>query len=72
MNKCQSTKCQCRRIGSDKILRFEDTVIFISCLFKGSFEKHKHSVKNLKNFEIFSLKFLTFINKYKHNAPKSY
>ncbi|CAD8089638.1 unnamed protein product [Paramecium sonneborni] len=72
MNRCHSTKCQCRKIGSFKILLFDETVLLISCLFKGSFEKHKQNCQDLRVFEIFSLKFLTFINKYKHNAPKTY
>ncbi|CAK93063.1 unnamed protein product (macronuclear) [Paramecium tetraurelia] len=72
MNRCNSTKCQCRKIGSQKILLFDETVLLISCLFKGSFEKHKLNYQDLRVFEIFSLKFLTFINKYKHNAPKTY
>ncbi|CAD8081922.1 unnamed protein product [Paramecium primaurelia] len=71
-NRCNSTKCQCRKIEPSKILQFNQIVIMISCLFKGSFEKYKHHQLNLRVFEIFSLKFLTFINKYKHNAPKSY
>ncbi|CAD8168384.1 unnamed protein product [Paramecium octaurelia] len=71
-NRCNSTKCQCRKIEPQKILQFNQIVIMISCLFKGSFEKYKHNQSNLRVFEIFSLKFLTFINKYKHNAPKSY
>ncbi|CAD8064716.1 unnamed protein product [Paramecium primaurelia] len=72
MNRCNSSKCQCKRIGSSKILLFDQTVLLISCLFKGSFEKHKQNLQDLRVFEIFSLKFLTFINKYKHNAPKTY
>ncbi|CAK73653.1 unnamed protein product (macronuclear) [Paramecium tetraurelia] len=72
MNRCNSTKCQCKKIGSSKILLFDQTVLLISCLFKGSFEKHKQNSQDLRVFEIFSLKFLTFINKYKHNAPKTY
>ncbi|CAD8088545.1 unnamed protein product [Paramecium primaurelia] len=68
-NRCQSIKCQCKKFGASGILRWDDAVILTSCLFRIGFEKHKNDSKNL---EIYSLKFLTFINKYRNNAPKSY
>ncbi|CAD8178662.1 unnamed protein product [Paramecium pentaurelia] len=69
LNRCQSIKCQCKKIGAGGVLRQEDAVILTSCLFRIGFEKHRNDQKNL---EIYSLKFLTFINKYRNNAPKSY
>ncbi|CAK78515.1 unnamed protein product (macronuclear) [Paramecium tetraurelia] len=69
LNRCQSVKCQCKKIGAVGVLRQEDAVILTSCLFRIGFEKHRNDSKNL---EIYSLKFLTFINKYRNNAPKSY
>ncbi|CAD8082307.1 unnamed protein product [Paramecium sonneborni] len=69
LNRCQSIKCQCRKFGASGILRWDDAVILISCLFRIGFEKHRSDTKNL---EIYSLKFLTFIDKYRNNAPKSY
>ncbi|CAD8093274.1 unnamed protein product [Paramecium sonneborni] len=68
-NRCQSVKCQCRKFGASGILKWDEAVILISCLFRIGFEKHRSDTKNL---EIYSLKFLTFINKYRNNAPKSY
>ncbi|CAD8107559.1 unnamed protein product [Paramecium primaurelia] len=69
LNRCQSVKCQCKKIGAGGVLKQEDAVILTSCLFRIGFEKHRNDSKNL---EIYSLKFLTFINKYRNNAPKSY
>ncbi|CAD8083319.1 unnamed protein product [Paramecium sonneborni] len=70
---CRQNKCQCKKIGFEKIIKLDQTVIFISCLFKRSFDKHKVTVqKRIGDFEVLSLKFLTFINKFKRNGPKTY
>ncbi|CAD8133236.1 unnamed protein product [Paramecium pentaurelia] len=70
---CRLNKCQCKKIGFEKIIKLDQTVIFVSCLFKRSFDKHKATVqKRIGDFEVLSLKFLTFINKFKRNGPKTY
>ncbi|CAD8063475.1 unnamed protein product [Paramecium primaurelia] len=70
---CRQNKCQCKKIGFEKIIKLDQTVIFVSCLFKRSFDKHKSTVqKRIGDFEVLSLKFLTFINKFKRNGPKTY
>ncbi|CAD8131233.1 unnamed protein product [Paramecium sonneborni] len=46
MNRCNSTKCQCRKIGAQNILQFNQVVLMISCLFKRIFEKYKHNQQN--------------------------
>lgn len=70
---CRQNKCQCKKIGFEKIIQLDQTVVLVSCFFKRSFDKHKQIVlKRIGDFEVLSLKFLTFINTFKRNGPKTY